>query len=68
MFVENGHDRNHLYSIIRKNKRQALKPGNTNSNIVKLPWIPIIGPKIRIELPKTACKAIITSAAKLKNL
>ena len=53
MFVENRHDRNHLYSIIRENKHQAPKYENTDSNIVKLPWIPIIGPKIRKELRKT---------------
>ena len=53
MFVENGHDRNYLYSIIRENKHQAPKTENTGSNIVKLPWIPIIGPRIRKELRKT---------------
>ena len=36
-FVENGHGRNHLYSVIRGNKHQAHKPENTGSNIVKLP-------------------------------
>ena len=56
MFVENGHDRNHLYSIIRENKHQAPKYENTDSNIVKLPWIPIIGPKIRKKLRKTGCR------------
>ena len=50
MFVENRHDRNHLYSIIRENKHQAHKTENTESNIVKIPWMPIIGPKIRKEL------------------
>ena len=68
MFVKNEHYRNHLFSIIRKNKRQAPKTENTNSNIVKLLWIPIIGPKIRKELRKTGCKVIFTSAAKLKNI
>ena len=68
MFVENGHDRNHLYSIIRDNKHQAPKYENTDSNIVKLPWIPIIGPKIRKELRKTGCTVIFTSAAKVKNI
>ena len=53
MFVENGHDRNHLYSIIREHKRQRPKTENSDSNIVKLPWIPIIGPKIRKEIRKT---------------
>ena len=50
MFVDNGDDLNHSYSIIRKNKHQAVKSENTDSNIVKLPWILIIGPKIRKEL------------------
>ena len=30
--------------------------------------IPIIGPKIRKELPKKGCRVIFTSAAKLKNI
>ena len=50
MFVGNGHNQNHLYSIIRENKRQAPKSENANCNIIKLPWISIIGPKIRKEL------------------
>ena len=53
---------------MRGNKHQALKTENTDSNIVKLPWIPIIGPKIRKELRKTGCRVIFTSAAKLKNI
>ena len=50
MFFENGHDQNYLNSIIRENKHEASKIEDTDSNIVKLPWIPIIGPKIRKEL------------------
>ena len=53
MFAENGHDQNHLYCTIRENKHQAPKSEKTDSNIVKLPWMPIIGPKIRKELRKT---------------
>ena len=68
MFVENGHDRNHLYSIIRENKHEEPKSENTDSNIVKLPWIQIIGPKIRKELRKTGCRVTFTSNAKLKNI
>ena len=40
----------------------------TACNIFKLPWIPIIGPKIRKELRKTRCRVIFTSTAKLKNI
>ena len=69
MFVENGHNQIILYSIIRENKHQSAKSKNTNSNIVKLPWIPIIGPKIiRKEFRKTGYRVIFTSAAKLKNI
>ena len=52
MFVENGQDRNDFYSIIRENKHEAPKSENTGSNIVKLPWILIIGPKIAKKLRK----------------
>ena len=47
MFLENGHDRNYLNSMINENKHQAPNTENKDSNIVKLLWIPIIGPKIR---------------------
>ena len=52
-FVGNGHDRNHLYSIIQENRHQAPKYENTDSNIVKLPWIAITEPRIRTKLWKT---------------
>ena len=35
---------------------------------IKLPWIPIIGPKLRKELRKSECKDIFTSATNLKNI
>ena len=68
MFVENELDRNRLYSLITENKRQAPKTENTDSNIIKLPWMQVIGPKIRKELRKTGRKVIFTSAAKLENI
>ena len=68
MFFENGHDQNYLNSIIRENKHEASKIEDTDSNIVKLPWIPIIGPKIRKELRKTECKIIFKSTTKLKYI
>ena len=55
MFVEKSN---------RENKHQAPESENTESNIVKLPWIPIIGPTIRKELQKTGCKIIYTSDIK----
>ena len=65
---ERAWDRNHLYSIIRENKHQAPTYENTDSNIDKLPWILIIGPRIKKKIRKTGCRVIFTSAAKLKNI
>ena len=62
MFVENGHDQFNF--IIRENKHQAPKTKNTDSNIVKLPWIPFTGPKIRKEIRKTGC---MSSLHQLQN-
>ena len=67
MFAENRHDGNYLNSLINENKHQGPNTENKDSNIVKLPWIPIMGPKIRKELQKTGCKVTFTSATKLKN-
>ena len=52
MFVENEHDQNYLNSIVQENKHQPPKTENTDNNIVKVPWIPVIGPKTRKELRK----------------
>ena len=36
MFVEDGHDRNHLKTLVKENKHQAPKNENTGTSIVKL--------------------------------
>ena len=68
MFVENEHDQNYLNSFVKENKLKSPKTENTDIHIVKIPWIPILGPKIRKKLRKTGCKVILTSATKLKNI
>ena len=50
MIVENVNDRDYLNYLVKENKYPAPKTENTESNIVKLPQIPIIAPKIRKEL------------------
>ena len=54
IFTENGHNRNTLTNIAREYLRNINKPksndqNNTKNtkNIIKLPWMPIHGPKIR---------------------
>ena len=50
MFVETGHDRNYLNSTVKEIKHQAPKIKNTDKYMVKIPWIPTVGPKIRKQL------------------
>ena len=39
-----------------------------NDNIVKLPWVPRLGSKLRKEFKKFGIKTIFTSESNLKNL
>ena len=50
MFVETGHDRNYLNSTVKEIKHQAPKIKNTDKYMVKIPWIPTVGSKIRKQL------------------
>ena len=68
IFVENGHDWDYLNSIMKENKHQAPKNENKDSNIVKLPWVPFIGPKVRTEHWKTGYKVMFIPATKLKTI
>ena len=51
--------------ILKENKHQAPKSEKTDNSIFRIPWIPIIEPKVRRKLRKTGCQIIFTSAAKL---
>ena len=53
IFTENGHNRNTLTNIATEYLRNINKPksndqNNTkNTKNIKLPWVPIFGPKLR---------------------
>ena len=64
MFVECGHDRNYLNSYVKTSKPQAPETENTDSNIIKLQWIPIIGPRIKKEFRKAKYKVIYDGRGK----
>ena len=72
IFVENGHDKNNLTNIAR----DYIKNGSKNTPFqsldtqpfIKLPWIPIVGPKLRKEFQKQNIKVIFTSAPNLNNI
>ena len=56
IFTENGHNRNTLASIVTEYLWNINKPKSNDQNnikntknIIKLPWVPILGPKLRKE-------------------
>ena len=65
IFTENGHNRNTLTNITTEYLRNINKPksndqnNNKNTkNIVKLPWVPILGRKLRKEFKKKKIKTV----------
>ena len=72
IFTENGHNRNTLTNIATEYLRNINKPKsndqNNNKNTIKLPWVPILGPKLRKEFKKKKIKTVFTSGANLKSI
>ena len=75
IFTENGHNRNTLTNIATEYLRNINKPksndqnNNKNTkNIIKLPWVPILGPKLRKEFKKKKIKTVFTSGVNLKSI
>ena len=67
IFTENEHNRNTLTNItteyLRKiNKQKSNGQNNIKStkNIIKLPWVPILGHKLRKEFKKKDIKTVFT--------
>ena len=75
VFTENGYERKTLEKITRNYFKELQNPPVNNKNtsedidkVVKLPWIPIIGPKLRQAFKKKNIKTIFTSGSSLKPL
>ena len=50
MFVENGHRRTFLETLVKSYNAKKKSSDNRNyTNTKKMPWVPNIGPKIRKE-------------------
>ena len=75
VFTENGHSitvlekvtkeyMNNITSVKEKVNIETIK----NGKIVKLPWVPKLGPKLRKEFKKFGVKTVFTSRRNLKNL
>ena len=62
IFTENEHNRNTLTNIATKYLRNINKPktndqNNTrNTKNIKLPWVPILGPKLKKNLKRKTLK------------
>ena len=75
IFTENGHNRNTLTNIATEYLRNINKPKSNDQkntkntkNIIKLPWVSILGPKLRKEFKKKDIKTVFTSGANLKSI
>ena len=75
VFTENGYERKTLEEITKNYLNQLQNPPVNNKDtskdinkVVKLPWIPIIGPKLRLAFQKKNIKTIFTSDPNLKSL
>ena len=75
MFTENGYERKTLGKITKNYLNELQNPPVINKDTsedinkaVKLPWIPIIGPKLRQAFKKKNIKTIFTPDSNLKSL
>ena len=75
VFTENGYEKKPLEKITNNYLNELENPPVNNkytsediSKVVKLPWIPIIGPKLRQAFKKKNIKTIFTSGPNLKSL
>ena len=72
IFCENGHDTKTLQKIIEK-KTRGTNNNNNNNDInkkqtVTIPWVPKIGPKIKIEIQKFGFRVAFQTGPNLKNI
>ena len=67
MFVENGHKRTFLETLVKDYNAKRKNNDNLNyTNSKKIPWVPSIGPKIRKEFKKVNKDITFTSGKNLK--
>ena len=75
IFTENGHNRNTPTNIATEYLQNINEPKSNNQNnkkntknIIKLPWVQILGPRLRKEFKKKDIKIAFTLEAKLKPI
>ena len=68
MFTENGHDRDMLQNIVSTYDAESNHENEEEQKIVKIPWVPKIGPKIRKVFKEKGFKVAFTSGPNLKSI
>ena len=75
IFAENKHNKNTLTNIATEYLRSITKPKSNRQNntrntrhIIKLPWVPILGPKFGKEFENKDIRIVFMSKAKLKSI
>jgi len=73
VFAENGHARSHLEEITnsyRPTTEQSAQEQEETSNttVVKIPWVPQLGPRLRSTFKKYGVKTVFTSGPNLNSL
>ena len=75
IFTDNGNNRNTLTNIATEYLRNNNKPKSNAQNntkntksIIKLPWVLILGPKLRKKIKKKGIKTVFTSGANLESI
>lgn len=70
MFVENGHNKSFLQKLVVEfnNNRNKQHLKQDYSNMKKVPWIPLIGPKIKKEFKKVGKNIAFTSSKNLQQI
>ena len=73
VFVENGHSRKHLEEVAKSYRPPDEQPTTQEENtsktsVVKIPWIPRLGPKLRAAYKKYGIKTVFTSGPNLNTI
>ena len=72
VFTENGHDENLLRKLSKEylSRRGQNNPQRDESSnkIVKIPFVPVLGPKLRTVLKRRGIKTVFTAAPSLKDM
>ena len=76
VFVENGHDENKLKAIVATMESEISSIGTTSDStqadepmaVVRLPWMPRVGPRLRKTMRKYGVKTVFSSGRNLSDI